>query len=213
MKEQHMGDSKSGNLTLSPEDKERAIAFYDCFDRPAFRQNFEGHTDLEGLIEAIDDTIAAINTGVKKRRDGITFGIPVTGRAYFQDDYLRDAFGKIVELLIHVRDTYRQAKDSGYFFDLSSIGRSGLAFHQSHKEEAINVAVVIDDLRNKALQIANKVYSHFGLQAFPHIKTPEHYKKLTSRVNNVMDILEVKPSLFGVSVDFGKLLSKLFRKK
>jgi hypothetical protein len=198
---------------FSPEDIQRAREFYVCFDRPAFRQNFEAHTDIEALMAAIDDTIAAINTGVLKRRDGVTFGTPVKGRAYFDSHYLKKAFGTLVDLLSEVKNTYLNAKNSGYFFDLSSIGRSGLAFHQNYQDEAINVAVVIDDLRNKTLRIANEVYAHLGIPPFPYIKTPEHYSKLASRFDAVMEILEVKPSVFGIGVDFGKLMKKLFRKK
>lgn len=81
---------------FSSEDVQRAEALYVCFDRPAFRQNFEAHTDIVGLMQAIDDTIAAINTGVFRRRDGLAFGHDISGRGYFDSKYLREAFGDIV---------------------------------------------------------------------------------------------------------------------
>jgi len=188
------------------------MALYDVFDRPAFRDKFEAHTDLKGLMEAIDDTIAAINTGTKKRRDGIVYGSRIKGRAYFEDPQLREAFGTIVELLGHCKDAYRNAQSAGYFFDLSTIGRSGLAFHQAHQNEAISVAVVMDDLRNKALKIANEVYKRFGMAPFPYIQTPGRYKDLASKVDAVLKIVNVRPGAFGISVDLGKLVQRLFRK-
>lgn len=96
---------------------------------------------------------------------------------------------------------------------MGSIGRSGLAFHQNHQEEAIGVAVVIDDLRNKALSIANGVYSHFGRTLFPYIETPAHYRTLASKIKAVTDILEIKPGIFGFSIDVGKLIERLFENR
>ena len=86
-----------------------------------------------------------------------------------------------------------------------------MAFHSSHQKEAIGVAVVIDDLRNKALTIANELYGKLNKPPFPMIQTPGHYRKLASRFEAVTDILEVKPSIFGVGVDLGKMIKRLFR--
>ena len=74
-------------------------SLYVCFDRPAFRMRFEHESDLDALIQALDDTIAAINTGVKKTRDGIVFGEPSVGKAYLENLDLRAAFDGIVETL------------------------------------------------------------------------------------------------------------------
>ena len=162
---------KRGKDDCSESDKKMATEFYVCFDRPAFRQNFKHESDLDALMAALDDTIAAINTGVKKRRDGIIFGNKVKGKAYFEDQYLRKAFDKIVDLLSEAKTCYAEARQAGYFFE----GRFGLAFHHDHSKEAIRVAVKIDELRNKALEIANEVYVNMGMAPFPYIETPPHY--------------------------------------
>ena len=105
---------------FSASDEETLRELYACFDRPAFRVTFEHETDLEALMVALDDTIAAINTGVKRRRDGIVFGHAVRGKPYFESDHLRNSFDRIVMLLTEAKSIYEKAVDSGCFFDLGS---------------------------------------------------------------------------------------------
>jgi hypothetical protein len=152
-------------------------ALYVCFDRPAFRVHFEHETDLEALIAAVDDTIAAINTGVTKTRDGVVFGEPVKGKSYLQSDALVGKFDKIVCLLSEVKRRFSEAQRKGYFYPQRP-GR--LAFHHDHQAEAMGVAVRIDDLRNQVLTIANEVYSKLGLRPFPLIETPENYRSVAA---------------------------------
>jgi hypothetical protein len=209
-----MSLKKSNKHDFSSADIEMAEAFYVCFDRPAFQDNFESEGNLNDLMDALDDTIAAINTGVKKRRDGNLFGIEVKGKAYFKNQYLRDSFSKIVRILSETKKLYKKAKDHGYFFDLSTVGRSGLAFHQDYIFEAIKVAVLIDDLRNKALGIANDVYSHMGKEPFKYIETSFQYKKQVSDSSTIFDILVLKPNIMGIGVNLNelfKLLKKVFK--
>jgi hypothetical protein len=163
---------KQTSRKYSVSDEETLKALYVCFDRPAFQRSFENETGFEYLMIAIDDTIAAINTGITKRRDGIVFGQPVKGKAYFDSDDLRDYFDKIVRLLTEVKFIYEQAVRSGYFFEQS--GRV-LAFHRDHTSEAVVVAVKIDELRNEVLVITNSVYEPLGMRPFPYIETPQHY--------------------------------------
>lgn len=176
-----IGNQQVDKYRLSANDLEMARSLYVCFDRPAFQQNFEAHTDLDALIAALDDTIAAINTGVKKRRDGIVFGKPTEGKAYFENMELRKAFEQIVSLLSEAKNTYAKARTAGYFFDLRSIGREGLAFHSNHQDKAIAVAVRVDSLRNQVLKIANQIYTRIGMKPFPYIITPSHYLKLAQK--------------------------------
>jgi hypothetical protein len=150
---------------------------YVCFDRPAFRVTFEHEANLEHLMHALEDTIASLNTGIKRRRDGIVFGEPIKGKSYFKSDSLRESFDRIVDLLSQALSTYTKAKMSGYFFDL---GGGRLAFHSSHPDEAMEVAVTIDDLRNEALILANVVYARIGKKPFSLIKTPEWYRNRLS---------------------------------
>lgn len=168
-------------VTAGPEadksDEEVVEDLYGCFNRPAFRDSFEHESDLEALMVAFDDTIAAINTGVKKTRDGIVFGTAGKGKAYFDNPELYSAFDQIVTLLGEAKTLYSKAKEAGYFF----FGvRSGAAFHGDYQGEAAWVAIKIDELRNDALKIANRVYEQMGKRPFPYIKTPEHYHRFAT---------------------------------
>ena len=177
--------------TYDPNDEATLRELYVCFDRPAFKDSFRHETDLDALMVAIDDMIAAINTGIKRRRDGIVFGEPVKGKAYFVNDDLRESFDEIVEVLVEAKRVFVQAAQEGYFFDLNSYetydplspslalrhptwGRR-IAFHSNHSEDAIRVAVEIDALRNRVLQIANSVFATLGLAPFPYIETSDWY--------------------------------------
>jgi hypothetical protein len=180
---------------FSASDEETLRELYACFDRPAFRMTFEHETDLEALMVALDDTIAAINTGVKRRRDGVVFGHAVKGKPYFESNHLRDSFDRVVMLLTEAKSVYEEAVHSGCFFDLDSYlvfslegrppiqqnaagsphRRRQIAFHASHQDAAIAAALKIDELRNQVLAVANSVYARLGMRAFPCIETPRWY--------------------------------------
>jgi len=50
---------------------EEALALMGCvFDRPAFRVPFHSESSLPSFLKAIDDTIAALNVGIWRARDG-----------------------------------------------------------------------------------------------------------------------------------------------
>lgn len=218
--------TKSYLQSISEHDRKMLISFYVCFDRPAFRENFEHETDLNALIDAIDDTIAAINTGVKKRRDGIVFGEATDGKAYFESKELRKVFDCVVNLLSEAKFLYFEAKGAGYFFDMSLIGRVGIAFHSAHTQEAQRVAVMIDELRNRVLETINNIYVLLGMEKFPYIKTSDYARKLASlpplkkekpkaKYNfwSLNDIVELKPNFFGIGININELLKRFERDK
>lgn len=203
---------------FSPHDKETLRALYVCFDRPAFRVNFEHESDLEALIAALDDTIAAINTGVTKHRDGTVFGRAVEGKAYFDDVNLRESFDEIVDTLTGAKILYAHAKRSGFFFGQSPY----IAFHRDHPEAA-RVALAIDEARNRALEIANDIYRRLGMPEFPYIRSPEYYEGyeelqrmkeqvVKSKFLSVLDMLEIKPKFFGVSLNVSSLIKMIARR-
>ena len=196
-------------------DAETVKALYVCFDRPAFRLNFGHEADLDALMAALDDTIAAINTGVCKRRDGIVFGPAVKGKAYLESDELRKDFDTIVALLTEAKAVYDQAVRAGCFFDLDAyrvfegaaaekprttvrsilakltggtsksvpgVGRR-LAFHHDRQDQAVAVAVKIDELRNGVLAIVNGVYKRLEMNPFPYIETPPQYLRYLERAS------------------------------
>ncbi|MCP4551313.1 MAG: hypothetical protein GY834_04585 [Bacteroidetes bacterium] len=206
------------NEPISSHDRRMLKEFYVCFDRPAFRVNFLHESNIDDLDMGLEDTIAALNTGIKKRRDGIVFGKASDGKVYFENQDLRKAFDEIVTYLTEARILYADAKKSDFFFRT----RSGYAFHRDHDEEAVRVAVMMDELRNRVLEVANGVYSKFKMPEFPYIQTSDHYRRLARlpalqidvpsskfKFWSLNEIIEFKPSFFGVSININRILEKL----
>ena len=210
------GDS---NKPFSEHDMSMLKEFYVCFDRPAFCVNFLHESDLDALDKALADTIAALNTGIKKQTDGTVFGKHTEGKVYFDNEDLRKAFGEIVSCLTQARILYAEAKNSGFFFP----GMSGYAFHRDHQEAAIKVAVVVDEVRNRALEVANGVYAKLKMQKFPYIQTADNYKSIASLTDlgkvkkskfnfwSLIEIIEIKPTFFGINFNISKMLEKLHK--
>lgn len=155
-----------------PSDKRIAREFYGCFDRHAFRQPFLHETDLEALADALDDTIAALSTGVKRTRKGDVFGARGPGKAYIKSAKLRKAFDEIVNSLSQAKDCYCQAKREGLFEPGVWQGKPLVSFDVGRLDEACRVAARIDDLRNQALVSANDVYKQMHMRPFPYIMQP-----------------------------------------
>jgi hypothetical protein len=200
---------------LSPHDEEMLREFYVCFDRPAFNVNFEHESDLNALIAAIGDTIAALSTGVKIRRDSVQFGKPVEGKVYFENDELRREFDEIVDILSGIEILYAHARMAGYFFD----GPHGVAFHRDHQKGADRVALLVDESRNRVLEIVNGVYASEGYREFEYIRSPEYYdgydelQKLKRRAKrrrflSILDVLKIQPEFCGVGLDVNAIFDQ-----
>lgn len=201
---------------LSPHDREMLREFYGCFDRAAFKVNFEHESDLDATVAALADTVAALGTGIKTRRDGVLFGKPVEGKAYFESGALRAVFDEIVDVLCGVQILYSHAKAAGFFFCMSPSS----AFHSSHSREAARVALLIDEARNRVLELVNQVYVPLGYREYAYIRSPEHYdgydeiqalKKKAQRRKymSILDVLTIKPSFFGVGLNVSALLKAI----
>lgn len=157
------GETANGSGDTTDHDREILRELYVCFDRPAFRLRFEHESNLDELMEAIDDTIAAISTGVKRTRSGLQFGKPVEGKAYLDDPKIRSALNEVVDILSAAKLLYARATAAGYFFNMAQNGRRGVAFHSDHQEEADRVAVMIDEARNRVIEIINNIYRKLGI--------------------------------------------------
>ena len=202
---------------LSPHDREMLREFYGCFDRAAFKVNFEHESDLDATVAALADTVAALGTGIKTRRDGVLFGKTVEGKAYFESRALRVVFDEIVDVLCGVQILYSHAKAAGFFFVRSP---TSIAFHSDHSREAARVALLVDEARNRVLELVNQVYVPFGYREYAYIRSPEYYdgydeiqalKKKAQRRKymSILDVLTIKPSFFGVGLNVSALLKAI----
>ncbi len=85
------------------------IRFYSqCFDRPAFQDEFRHEGSTEHFDKAMEDTITAINTGALRARDGALLS-QAKGKSYLINPAWRETLDTIVDLLRAIRSRYREA--------------------------------------------------------------------------------------------------------
>jgi hypothetical protein len=141
----------------SAHDRAMLEFFYPCFDRAAFRIPFLVEMPKD-MIEAIDDTILALGTGIRKTRSGLIIdrGRP---KAEFESEVLWNCFDAISGHLQDIKIVYEVASSTGQL-DV----RGGVLIG---KDPA--VPAIIDGKRNLVLETLNEVYSGLGRPAFPLI--------------------------------------------
>jgi hypothetical protein len=138
-------------------DVEMLTFFYPCFDRAAFQYPFLAEVPNE-MIEAIDDTISALATGIRKTRGGtlIAQGRP---KCEFDNEFLRGQFDLISTHLHEAKRVYEIASATGQL-DI----RTGVAIAADK-----SIPIIIDRKRNAALRLVNHVYDNLGRRPFPLI--------------------------------------------
>jgi hypothetical protein len=146
----------------SAHDRAMLEFFYPCFDRAAFRIPFLVEVPRE-MIQAIEDTISALGTGIRKTRGGIIIdrGRP---KAEFESEALRACFDGISGHLHDIMIVYELASSTNQL-DV----RTGAIIA---RDKAI--PAIIDGKRNLVLKALNEVYSSLGRAAFPLI--PEDHE-------------------------------------
>lgn len=86
-------------------DHEALELMSECFDRPAFTTPLRQESHIPDLKKATTDTIEALNTGIRRLRDGTDLG-RIPRRSELGDPAKRAAVGAIVDKLVHVRADY-----------------------------------------------------------------------------------------------------------
>jgi len=76
----------------------------ECFDRPAFTTEFRSES-IPDFKKAITDTIEALNTGVRRLRDGTEVG-RIPRKAQLKDAAKRKVVEEVVGLLVELRARY-----------------------------------------------------------------------------------------------------------
>jgi hypothetical protein len=83
-------------------DDEALALMAECFDRPAFMTEFRSESSIPDFKKAITDTIEALNTGVRRLRDGTEVG-RIPRKAQLKDPAKRKVVEEVVELLVELR--------------------------------------------------------------------------------------------------------------
>ncbi len=115
-----------------------------CFDRPAFTTEFRSESNLPDFKKAITDTIEALNTGVRRLRDGTEIG-RIPRKAQLKDPVKRAAVEHVVELLVGLRSQYDEFVASGDIRKCCGNPDCGMWDFRPR------AAFVMDDLRERIL--------------------------------------------------------------
>jgi hypothetical protein len=87
------------------EDGEILSLMAECFDRPAFTTPFRDESNIPDFKKAITDTIEALNTGIRRLRDGTEIG-RIPSRHQLSKKRNKEALAKIVQKLDELRATF-----------------------------------------------------------------------------------------------------------
>ncbi len=82
------------------------------FDRPAFSTPFQEESSLPDFQKAIEDTIAALNTGIWRTREGDTIR-RLPSLHTLKSSTLRDGMAQVVSLVDEVRRTFKRRLTDG----------------------------------------------------------------------------------------------------
>ena len=93
-------------------DDEILAMMAECFDRPAFTTEFRSESSLPDFKKAITDTIEALNTGVRRLRDGTEIG-RIPRKAQLKDPVKRATVERVIEMLVELRVRYDEFVASG----------------------------------------------------------------------------------------------------
>ena len=83
-----------------------------AFDRPAFRTPFMIESYLPAFLQAIEDTIGALNTGVWKTRDGVEIR-RIPSLHHIRDVHIRGELQQTVRALDALRRLFKRGLDEG----------------------------------------------------------------------------------------------------
>lgn len=147
------------------------------FDRPAFKVSCIWELFLRELLEAIDDTAAAINTGSLFSRSGRLLSSFPDHNEYRLPDF-KEAFSRITDKLTALKRTVTEFEEffrslnpnyshhANFYAMLMSFSRS----NQSDVLVLVELMDSIDKLRNEILEELNSLLSRCGEETFKSIE-------------------------------------------
>jgi hypothetical protein len=130
------------------------------FDRPAFYTPFAHESNLPAFREALDDTICALGTGVRRTRDG--HALPrIPSRHDLRDTRVREVFGQIERGVAGLRARFDQLVGSG--------GIRPCAEHCGDPNCPVytlsDAAIAdMDEIRSRILEEARRVHPDFKVR-------------------------------------------------
>lgn len=136
----------------------------ECFDRPAFTTPLLQESHIPDLKKAITDTIEALNTGIRRLRDGTDIG-RIPRRHELEDSANRAAVGEIVDKLTRLRADYDALVASGDLRECCD-GSCGTLFASTRAERIMDdgraaiLDAVVHLVPSAAPRLQRRLFSH-----------------------------------------------------
>jgi len=127
----------------------------ECFDRPAFTTPFRGESNLPAFKQAISDTIEALNTGIRRLRDGTEIDRGPS-RHHTKDADIKAGLAGIVGKLVELRSAYDRLIATGDI-RLCGCGQKDCPVHTIDDR----AAEIMDRLRSEILVAFKNIYPGF----------------------------------------------------
>jgi hypothetical protein len=141
-------------------DKDVILFFLKCFDRPAFKTQFDKEVSDEDFIQAIEDTITAINTGKLLHRRDRTVLAEGRDRHQLSNDTWRREMARIESLLQEIRSLYRASIENGRLRVFEYQG------HYYMPDRDANTGKRIDELRTGVINAFKSICREAGVQPY-----------------------------------------------
>jgi len=129
----------------------------ECFDRPAFTTPFRGESNLPDFKQAITDTIEAVNTGIRRLRDGTEIDRGPS-RHHAKNPEIRSTLAAIVGKLTELRTAYDEFLRTGAI-RLCGCGQNDCPVHMIDGK----AAMVMDRLRAEILVAFGNIHPGFSV--------------------------------------------------
>jgi hypothetical protein len=152
--------------TVKAADSNRLRFFRQCFDRPAFQDEFSLEGSIEDLDKALADTIIAVNTGTLRSRDGFMLK-EGEGKSFVENDDWRESLDAIVALLRSLRQRLQVAERT-HALNLGP-PHDGSRFYVFNDRD---LAQWVDQTRGQILLVLNQVFRAAGV---PELQIPEPF--------------------------------------
>ncbi|HEY9681826.1 MAG TPA: hypothetical protein V6C86_09625 [Oculatellaceae cyanobacterium] len=127
---------------LAPTDDHEIIGRLSLiFDRPSFTTPFHSESSVGDFRQAISDTIEALNTGIRRLRDGTVFA-KIHCRHDLHDEAAKRALADVVEKLNRLRMAYDDLERRGEIENCSSGSHLHIKPHACQRMDALRAEIL-----------------------------------------------------------------------
>jgi hypothetical protein len=150
-----------GKANVREADRQRLKFVRQCFDRPAFQDEFQREGSVEDLDKALGDTIIALNTGTLRSRDGLILK-QAEGKSFVENEEWRKSLDAIVQLLRSLRQRLQVAQRT-QAFELGP-AHGGIRFYMFNDRD---LGEWVDQTRGQILLMLNQILQAAGVPTLP----------------------------------------------